>query len=330
MGKGREKESAETAGSARGRTVDDETGRNGSTAEASAALDDSRRVYLVRHAERVDRIFPRWLVLGFPAPEEAEGEGKARAWTPYDLNLPLGLERRPGGFQQYAADPPVTEMGRLGAGLVGRGLGLLGHVWAGVYASPQLRCVQTAAVLCKAAGIRLPIKVEPGLWDSPAALPAHVFSAEELAAAGYPVSRDYAPVLGLEALRNRSKESGKETARRLGDVVEKLAERKPAQGALLLVGPAGMLDGGGRRLLGHPAAATDEDAGLRYPYLSALSLLFAPPPASRRWSLALDLPPLTHFDIDTKVRNPFLNLETAVLPAPPAPDKPKPTAKANK
>ncbi|KAL1244191.1 Ecdysteroid-phosphate phosphatase [Trichinella spiralis] len=39
-----------------------------------------RRIFLVRHGERMDRVFPGWLRLGFT---------DLGAYRPYDLNMPL-------------------------------------------------------------------------------------------------------------------------------------------------------------------------------------------------------------------------------------------------
>lgn len=51
---------------------------------------------------------------------------------------------RSGGAEAYLRDTPLTRVGELQAQLVGEGLRLAGVRPARVYASPALRCVQTA------------------------------------------------------------------------------------------------------------------------------------------------------------------------------------------
>jgi ubiquitin-associated SH3 domain-containing protein len=100
-------------------------------------------------------------------------------YAPYDLNHPMTALNRRGGPSDFdddssitgvlhvrAAVACVTEIGRMHAKLVGRGLRVGKASPDVVYASPALRCVQTAAAVLNGADcIDLRIRVEPALIE---------------------------------------------------------------------------------------------------------------------------------------------------------------------
>lgn len=51
-----------------------------------------RQLYVMRHGERMDRIFPDWLKLAFADLDK---------YRPYDLNQPATLPQRSGGPQNF-------------------------------------------------------------------------------------------------------------------------------------------------------------------------------------------------------------------------------------
>lgn len=93
-----------------------------------------RKLIVVRHGERIDKIFVDWM---------------KRAWNfegvykPYDLNMPWYLAERTNN-EDYARDSPLTEVGYFEAQSVGRSLRAKNISVDEIYCSPAFRCVQTA------------------------------------------------------------------------------------------------------------------------------------------------------------------------------------------
>ncbi len=115
-----------------------------------------RKVFVMRHAERLDRIFPGWSKFA------CNDQGKYR---PYDLNQPLSVPKRPGGFGDYFNDSPITEIGYVSAQMIGRAMRVTRSKPTAIYASAALRCVQTAHGILKTIGSATKIRVEPGLFE---------------------------------------------------------------------------------------------------------------------------------------------------------------------
>ena len=76
--------------------------------------DTPRKVFVFRHAERVDRTFhsefSHWTDRAF------DEVGK---YKPFDLNMPKMLPKRHGGPQAFVDDTPLTELGYFHAVLTG-------------------------------------------------------------------------------------------------------------------------------------------------------------------------------------------------------------------
>ncbi|CAJ0569643.1 unnamed protein product, partial [Mesorhabditis spiculigera] len=69
-------------------------------------------IVTITHAERMDTVFPAWLRLAY--------RGGGELYTPWDLNMPASIPRRP--VAHYRGDPPITVHGATTAGLLGCGL----------------------------------------------------------------------------------------------------------------------------------------------------------------------------------------------------------------
>ncbi|KAJ8401690.1 hypothetical protein AAFF_G00376610 [Aldrovandia affinis] len=157
-----------------------------------------RTLFVCRHGERMDVVFGKhWLSQCFDA--------KGR-YMRTNLNMPLSLPARIGGYRDYDKDGPITVFGSTQARLVGEALLESNTVIDFVYSSPSLRCVQTAHNILK--GLQqegnIKIKVEPGLfewtkWVSGTSLPAWIPPAD-LAAASLSVDTTYRPHIPVSKL----------------------------------------------------------------------------------------------------------------------------------
>uniref|UniRef100_A0A915PNW7 Uncharacterized protein n=1 Tax=Setaria digitata TaxID=48799 RepID=A0A915PNW7_9BILA len=154
----------------------------------------ARRLLVVRHGERCDFTFNQqganWMKQAFDA------NGRYR---PFDLNLPRNLPKRKDGFEMFASDTPLTEMGYLQSKLTGRAFRDHGVKVDHVYCSAALRCVQTAVGIIKGMDSRtLRINVEPGLYEwmrwCRNGIPSWM-TPEELSHLGYPINTYYIPLL---------------------------------------------------------------------------------------------------------------------------------------
>ena len=58
--------------------------------------------------------------------------------------MPLSLPRRPSPFRVFIGDSPITEIGGCQARLTGAALAANDSIAQYCYASPSLRCIQTA------------------------------------------------------------------------------------------------------------------------------------------------------------------------------------------
>uniref|UniRef100_A0A9J7XZE9 Ubiquitin associated and SH3 domain containing Ba n=1 Tax=Cyprinus carpio carpio TaxID=630221 RepID=A0A9J7XZE9_CYPCA len=157
-----------------------------------------RTLFVCRHGERMDVVFGKhWITQCFDA--------KGR-YVRSNLNMPLSLPARSGGYRDYDKDCPITVFGSTQARLVGEALLESHTVVDFVYCSPSLRCVQTAYNILR--GLqkdgKTKIRVEPGLfewtkWVSGNSLPAWIPPAD-LAAANICVDTTYRPHIPISKL----------------------------------------------------------------------------------------------------------------------------------
>ncbi|XP_014678843.1 PREDICTED: protein UBASH3A homolog [Priapulus caudatus] len=208
-----------------------------------------RRLYVMRHGERVDFTFGGdwWIETCFDA---------AGNYVRVDANLPRALPRRRGGPHDYDRDAPLTEIGLTQARLVGDSLRFGGGTVAHAYVSPSLRCVQTADALLRALGVRdrVPLRVEPALFEWMGwykARRATFMTPAEFADAGYNVDVAYCALVDerqlatAETLADYYARSERATRHAVAH-----AAAEGAGGDVLLVAHAASLEVNTRGLLG--------------------------------------------------------------------------------
>ncbi|XP_042199880.1 ubiquitin associated and SH3 domain containing Bb isoform X2 [Callorhinchus milii] len=157
-----------------------------------------RCLFVCRHGERMDVVFGKhWISQCF----DAKGN-----YIRSNLNMPLTLPQRCGGFRDYEKDAPITVFGCTQARLVGEALLESKSTVDHVYCSPSLRCVQTAFNILKGLQqeTKVRIRVEPGLfewtkWVSGNSLPAWMTPCE-LAAANLGTDTTYRPHIQMNKL----------------------------------------------------------------------------------------------------------------------------------
>ncbi|CAL1283704.1 unnamed protein product [Larinioides sclopetarius] len=214
-----------------------------------------RKLFIMRHAERVDFTFGAWI----PSCFDKEGN-----YIRKNLNMPLSVPKRKGGPLDFFKDCPLTRVGLLQATLT---------------ASEQTH---------------LPINIEPGLFEWLSwyrdGMPKWM-SVEELKNYGFNVSMDYEPILAPLDLMN-IKESSEEYYNRNFLVTTKLLEKYP--GNIFFVAHAASLDTCSRQLTGKPPKK-EQDFLSVVPKATYASVALVEQQADGIWHLAEPpFPPLTH------------------------------------
>lgn len=180
----------------------------------------NRKVYIMRHGERVDFTFGTWIPYCFD---------EFGNYMRKDLNMPKVLPHRkisPDGWQN---DSPLTNVGVYQARLTGEAL-LEAQVQIDhVYCSPSYRCVQTCTSALEGLNMsgKHKIKLEPGLFEWMAWYPNGVpdwLSSSELIDAKYDVDLNYVPVQAATDLTVHLKESTEQFYTRNHEVLLQLLE----------------------------------------------------------------------------------------------------------
>lgn len=161
---------------------------------------EPQKLLVVRHAERVDSTFGAgWLDQVF---DKATG-----AYRRINLNLPKKMVSRK-DIKDFLFDPPLTELGLHECKMVGEELAAQGIEIHHVYASPALRCVQTADKILEGLQLRdkRPIRIEPCLfeflkWYPIVPVKWPFLDLDELTRNGYNVDKSYKPFHPIESLR---------------------------------------------------------------------------------------------------------------------------------
>jgi broad specificity phosphatase PhoE len=161
---------------------------------------ESQKLLVVRHAERVDSTFGAgWLDQVF---DKTTG-----IYRRINLNLPKKMVTRR-DLKDFLFDPPLTELGLHECKMVGEELRAQGIEIHHIYASPALRCVQTADKILEGLQLRdeISIRIEPCLfeflkWYPVVPVKWPFLDLDELTKNGYNVDKSYKPFYPIESLR---------------------------------------------------------------------------------------------------------------------------------
>ncbi|KAH8318790.1 hypothetical protein KR074_006273 [Drosophila pseudoananassae] len=210
----------------------------------------NRKVYIMRHGERVDFTFGTWIPYCFD---------EFGNYMRKDLNMPKTLPRRKNSPEGWQNDSPLTNVGVFQASLIGQALLEADVQIDHVYCSPSYRCIQTCTSALEGLRLKQKIKLEPGLFEWMAWYPSGVpdwLSKNELVEAKYDIDLDYEPVQPSSDLIVRLKESTEQFYERNHDVILQLLER--TTGNILVVAHATTLDTCSRQLTGGCPRSTNE------------------------------------------------------------------------
>lgn len=185
-----------------------------------AAHTKNRKVYIMRHGERVDFTFGTWIPYCFD---------EFGNYMRKDLNMPKVLPHRKNSPDGWQNDSPLTNVGVYQARLTGEAL-LDAQVQIDhVYCSPSYRCVQTCTSALE--GLQMngkhKIKLEPGLFEWMAWYPNGVpdwLSSSELIDAKFDIDLNYLPVQPATDLTIHLKESTEQFYTRNHEVLLQLLD----------------------------------------------------------------------------------------------------------
>ena len=217
-----------------------------------ATSEDSsrRRLFVFRHAERVDVTFGKqWMQLSY----SANG-----AYRPNDLNMPRSI---PPVRDTLGKDTPITAVGEFVAKLTGEGLRHQQIKVSHIYSSPALRCVQTAHAIIEGLQDRsLKIKVENGLFEwlswNKRQLPKFM-TTSELKESGMPVDEDYQSCVDTGDFK--ADENHLEFYKRMYNITRLLLHNSGKSASnILFVGHAAGLEACTRRLVGDSLLSSSE------------------------------------------------------------------------
>lgn len=211
----------------------------------------ARRIYIFRHAERVDITFGKgWIQLSF----DDKGNYHRK-----NINMPQKIPKRPGGPKDFHRDTPLTEIGLHQAYLTGQALKQIGASVHNVYVSPSLRCIETAKGILKGMELerRLPLRIELGLFEwmkwSPGGLPKFL---NQSALSEYGVNIDQSYQCKYQPQDMQQNEKCVEYFKRCNKLISNIL--KETSGDILICAHAGSLDGLSRELQGlSPRPMTD-------------------------------------------------------------------------
>ncbi|XP_063708323.1 ecdysteroid-phosphate phosphatase-like isoform X2 [Culicoides brevitarsis] len=193
---------------------------------------NNRRVFVLRHAERVDYTFP-----DFPSAYFDEGKNYQRK----DLNMPKTLPERPNPLENWLKDTPLTNLGVFTAKSLGESFA--GIKFDKIICSPFYRCIQTCDAFLEGAGLKdqLPICIEPGAWEW---VPfgelcgwnsyGELFSPQELSKMGFNIDLSYEQLYNYNDLKDNFDEGFNEAWRRNEKVVEKCLQNEKLKNILIV------------------------------------------------------------------------------------------------
>ncbi|XP_055586453.1 ecdysteroid-phosphate phosphatase isoform X2 [Uranotaenia lowii] len=237
-------------------------GSNAGSDDKNDRGSDGRRIYVLRHGERIDFTFGTWIPYCFD---------ESGNYIRKDLNMPKILPQRKSNL--WLRDSPLTNIGCYQARLTGEAMKDAEVNIDYVFSSPSFRCIQTTTSILEGLGIKEThaIHVEPGLFEWLAwyqeGLPDWL-SKEDLCSAGYNIVMDYEPLTKIDDLKEKLQESLDEFYLRNSTITEDLIKHR--SGNILIVGHATTLDTCTRHIVGEKLRSTNDMSRImqKVPYCS--------------------------------------------------------------
>ncbi|XP_037940920.1 protein UBASH3A homolog isoform X2 [Teleopsis dalmanni] len=218
----------------------------------STARNKNRKVYIMRHGERVDFTFGTWIPYCFD---------EFNNYVRQDLNMPKELPKRKKCPKGWRNDSPLTNIGLYQAKLTGEAMFDANVHIDHVFCSPAYRCIQTCTSALE--GLKLksnyPIKLEPGLFEymnwHPEGTPDWL-SYDELSDAKFNIDPNYKPFMTVDKLNECINETSEEFYKRNYEVLRKIID--VTKGNIFVVAHATTLDTCTRQLIGENPRNSDE------------------------------------------------------------------------
>lgn len=254
-----------------------------STTQSKSSLTNTstRKLYIMRHGERVDFTFGDYIPHCFDAAEN---------YTQKDLNMPESFPTKKNGVKSWSKDSPLTNIGIYQAKLVGTGLRKSAVTIDTVYCSPAYRCVQTCDALLDGLGIKSSLKIfiEPCLFEWLAWYQDGVpdfYDPNELLQLGFNIDTSYEPIITLDRLKAKLSENIDEFYDR-NSQLSVMVTKDNSLGNVLFVGHAITLDTCTRKIMNKELRPPSDIARLMHkiPYCSLISIESSSKPSSG-WQL---------------------------------------------
>lgn len=204
---------------------------------------EGRRLFVVRHGERVDFTFgSNWIQRSF----DCQGN-----YIHFDMNMPRSLPQRKGAPLSFTEDSPLTVQGLFQARLVGESMRENGITFSHIYSSPALRCIQTADAILSGLDLKQAICIEPGIFEwmvwHQNGLPSFMTTGE-LTAAGFNIDTSHQPIWTAFDIKETISDYYDRCHKVTSNILEK---HKNEVGNILLVSHKGSVDVCVRQLIGH-------------------------------------------------------------------------------
>ncbi|VBB33533.1 unnamed protein product [Acanthocheilonema viteae] len=200
--------------------------------------DTTRRIFLIRNGEPAD----------FGGLRNNGAFLNHNKLTKMDTRQAIMTIKRSGGFENHVDDPPLTQIGRAAAELVGRSLSEKNFHIHTIYTSPSLRCLQTAIAIISTLNCREPLRlrIEPALYE-PLSFIGKVpkfLNAQDLQINGYVCDEHYIPVMSVNDLKSllQWELRPSDIQMRVEKVVNRILSEQKQEGGILIISHAPMLD----------------------------------------------------------------------------------------
>lgn len=193
-----------------------------------------RRIFVLRHGERVDYVFPNFTSVCF----DSEGN-----YTRNDLNMPKTLPKRANPVENWKKDTPITNIGMFQAEQIGKGIKESGIVFDTILCSPFFRCVQTCDAFLKGMKLHEKVKIciDPALYEWTGWKMLHgwdtlgdLFNPKQYSEMGFNIDLEYKPIMSVNELKAITNEDFIDTFKRNSKVVEKTLENSHTKTVLIV------------------------------------------------------------------------------------------------